>query len=195
MHAAVEFAAAVDQSERDREAQHNHILRLLDTGDKEVGSCRYREATLTYYSVFEPGLSGEQGLGLRRVAPIELYEKAASRLKLVASHYAEQLIERRCFLAAESHDGVIGVPRGALNLYLISNQYDVFTERALQYAMEELTTRNINRFLMSSVRARLDHLRSVQACAPLLSEEKQALKVLACFEAKLRAHSAHALFG
>ena len=187
MHAAVEFAPALGQEECDREAQRDHIVRLLNTGDEEVSSRRYAEATRAYYSVFQPGICGEPGVGLRRVAPIGLYETAAGRLRAVATQFAEQLIECRCFLAGESPDGAVGVPRGALNLYLISNQHDVFTERALQYAVEERATRNINRFLMSSVRARLSHLRHVDACAPLLSEEKEALNVLAEFEAKLRA--------
>ena len=188
MHAAVEFTTALGQEECDREAQQNHILRLLNTGDEEVDSCRYREATLTYYSIFEPRVYRQPSLGLRRVAPIELYEKAASRLRVVATQYAEKLVECRCFLAGESHDGVIGVPRSALNLYLISNQYDVFTRHALQYAEEEQTKRDIKRFLMSSVRARLSHLRFVEACAPLLSEEREAFDALADFEENLRAY-------
>lgn len=190
MHAAVEFTPPIDQANCDREAQRDHIVTLLDTGDEEFSAGRYAEATLTYYSIFQPLLCGDSGLGLRRVAPIELYENAARKLRAVATRYARQLIEHRCFLAGESPDGAVGAPRGALNLYLISNQHDVFTERALQYAVEELATRNINRFLMSSVRARLNHLRYVGDCAPLLSEEQEAFERLAGFEAKLRAHLA-----
>ena len=177
----------IDPPEGDREAQHSHILSLLKTGDDQARWRLYREATLTYYRIFEPGVQGRSSLGLRRVAPLELYEVAASKLRMVATQYAEKLVECGCFLAGESHDGIIGVPRGALNLYLISNQYEVFTRHALQYAAEEQTKRDIKRFLMSSVRARLSHLRHVDACAPLLSEEKEALNVLAEFEAKLRA--------
>lgn len=190
MNAAVDFASAVDQSERERERQRAHIVGLLKTGDEEAGSRRYAEATFTYYSVFQPGLRGEPGHGLWRVAPTALYQEAASKLRPVATRYAEQLIERRCFLAGESPDGAVGVPRGALNLYLISNQYEVFTKRALQYAAEEFTKRDIKRFLMSSVRARLDHLSNVQACATLLSEENEAFEALTNFEGKLRAHLA-----
>lgn len=188
MHAAAEFAPAIDQSERDRETQRDHIVRLLDTGDEEARSCLYAEATLTYYSIFQPGLCGEPSFGLRRVAPLELYEEAASRLRMVATKYAEQLIECRYFLAGESPDDLVGIPRGALNLYLISNQYEVFAKTALQFVAEELSKRNINRFLMSSVRARLDYLRSVRACTILLKEEQDALENLDNFESRLYAY-------
>jgi len=188
MHAAVESAPVPGQEERAREAQQNHIHRLLRIGKDQASRLRYREATLTYYSIFEPDLYDQPGLGLRRVAPLELYEKAASRLRVAATHYAEELAECGCLLAGDSHEGVIGVPRGALNLYLISNQYDLFTRHALQYAQEEQTKRDIKRFLMSSVRARLSHLRYVEACAPLLSEERQAFDALADFEADLCAY-------
>lgn len=190
MHAAVEITPPIDQSKCDREAQRDHIVMLLNTGDEEFCAGRYAEATLTYYSIFQPGLCTEPGFGIERVAPIELYEHAASRLRAVATRYAEQLIERGCLLAGESPDGAVGVPRGALNLYLISNRHNAFTECALRYAVDELATRNINRFLMSSVRARLSHLRHVGTCAPLLGEEKQAMEGLAGFEVKLRAHLA-----
>ena len=190
MHAAAEFAPAIDQSERYRETQRDHIVRLLDTGDEEAVSCLYAEATLTFYSIFQPGLCGEPSLGLRRVAPLELYEDAASKLRMVATKYAEQLIECRYFLAGESPDNLVGIPRGALNLYLISNQYEVFAKFALHYAAEEFGRRDIKRFLMSSVRARLSHLESVQRCATLLDEEQEAFPKLADFETKLHAHLA-----
>jgi len=177
-------------SASDREAQHHYILSLLKTGDDQARWRQYRKATLTYYKIFEPGVHGQSSLGLRRVAPLELYEIAASKLRMVATQYAQKLVECGCFLAGESHDGIIGVPRGALNLYLISNQYEVFTRHALQYAAEEQTKRDIKRFLMSSVRARLNHLRSVDACAPLMSEEKEAFDVLADFEVDLHAYLA-----
>ena len=180
----------IDPREGNREAQHNHILSLLKIGDAQASLRQYREATLTYYKIFEPGAHGQSSLGLQRVAPLELYETAASKLRVVATQYAEKLVECGCFLAGESHDGIIGVPRGALNLYLISNQYEVFTRHALRYAAEEQSKRDIKRFLVSSVRARLNHLRSVDACATLMSEEKEAFDVLADFEVGLRAHLA-----
>jgi len=187
MQATAKFAPDNDPTEADREAQYDCILKLLKIGDDQASWRQYREATLTYYSIFEPGVYEQSTLGLPRVAPIELYERAAGKLRVVASTYAEKLMERGCFLPAESHDGIIGLPRGALNLYLISNQYDVFTRHALQYAAGEQAKRNIKRFLMSSVRARLSHLRAVEARAPLLCEEIEAFEVLANFEASLRA--------
>lgn len=190
MRAAVELATAIDHVGCDRQTQRDHIVRLLDIGNEQARSCQYTNATSTYYSIFQPGQCDDCGLGLRRVAPIELYEEAASRLRVVANVYAEQLVKKRCFLAAESPGVGFGVPRGALNLYLISNQYDVFTKCALRYAARELQQRNINRFLMSSVRARLEQLRRVRACAPLLREEKVAFDILADFERHLHAYLA-----
>ena len=190
MQAVAELAFAVGPSDRDREVQNDHILKILSIGDGQTCSQQYREATFTYYSIFEPSMYGQSSLGLRRVAPIELYELAASKLRVVATRYAEKLLDCGCFLAGESHDGIIGVPRGALNLYLISNQYEVFTKHALDYAAEEQTTRDIKRFLMSSVRSRLNHLRSVDACAPLLNEEKDAFDVLSDFEVRLHRYLA-----
>jgi hypothetical protein len=187
MCAAVEFTLANDRSEDDRKAQLDHILSLLKIGDDHASRSLYREATFAYYSIFEPNMCDQTSFGLLRVAPLELYARAVSRLRVVANQYAEKLVDCGCFLAGESHDGIVGVPRGALNLYLISNQYDVFTQRALQYAEEEQAKRDIKRFLMSSVRVRLSHLRAVAACAPLLSEEKDAFAVLAGFEASLHA--------
>lgn len=151
---------------------------------------RYPEATLAYYSNFQPELCGAQAFGLRREAPLDLFQEAASKLRVVASRYAEELVERRCFLAGESPYGVTGVPRGALNLYLISNQHVVFTQHALQYALEERQKRNINRFLTSSVRARLLHLQNVSRCAPLLREEQESIRALSDFEQKLHARLA-----
>ncbi len=187
MHATIQITPAVDRSECDRESQCDHIARLLDGGEEEVSLGRYAEATLSYYSIFQPELCGTREFGLRRVAPMHLFEEAASRLRVVASRYAEELLERRCLLAGESPDGPIGVPRGALNLYLISNQHDVFTEQALQYAFEERRKRNINRFLASSVRARLFHLQNVSRCAPLLREERDSIRGLSGFEQKMHA--------
>ncbi len=187
MHATIQIAPPVDHSACDRARQCDHIERLLDAGDKEVSLGRYPEATLSYYSVFQPELCGAREFGLRRVASMDLFEEAASRLRVVASRYAEELLERRCLLAGESPDGPIGVPRGALNLYLISNQHEVFTEHALQYAFAERRTRNINRFLASSVRARLLHLQDVSQCAPLLREEQETIAGLAGFEQKMHA--------
>ena len=185
--AAVECTLTNDPSEEDWKAQRDHILKLVKMGDDHASRCLYREATFTYYSIFEPNLCDQSRFGLRRVAPLEVYAEAASRLRVVANQYAEKLVDCGCFLAGESRDGIIGLPRGALNLYLISNQYDVFTRRALQYAEGEQGKRDIKRFLMSSVRVRLSHLRNVAACAPLLSEEKDAFDVLAEFEASLHA--------
>lgn len=181
---------AIDHSEADRNTQRQRILELLRIGDDQASQRLYREATLTYYSIFDPSAYGQPGLGLTRLAPLEFYVAAATGLRAVATPYAEKLMECGCFLAGESHDGIIGVPRGALNLYLISNQYDVFTKHALQYAVEEQTRRDISRFLMSAVRARLEHLRHVDARAPLLSEERQAFDALADFKTSLHAYLA-----
>lgn len=185
MKATAEAMTAMESEESERAAQRDQILRLLKMGDAQAIEHRYPEATLTYYSIFDPDAYSLPSVQIDRVAPLELYEMAANRLKIVATRYAQKLIESGCYLAAESHDGIVGVPRGALNLYLISNQYDVFTWRALEYAAKEQARRNICRFLMSSVRARLERLRYVGARAPLLSVEKEAFDVLADFEARL----------
>lgn len=186
MHATVEIAPAIDASTCGRDTQRDHIVSLLKAGDEEVSLHRLPEATLAYYSIFQPALCEEPNPGLLRVAPVELYEEAASKLRRVATQYAEELIACRCFLAGECPGGAVGVPRGALNLYLISNQSESFTERAVQYAAEEMPTRNISRFLRSAVRARLEHLRNVRSCATLLNEEQEALEKLGDFEARLR---------
>jgi hypothetical protein len=190
MHAAAQSTAEITPSQCDREVQSDLILKLIDVGDKEAGMGKDAEATRTYYSIFQPDLHGDSAFGLHRVAPLELYTQAASKLRIVASRYAVRLVKSRCLLAGESTSGIVGVPRGALNLYLISNQFDVFEQFALHYAAEEFGRRDIKRFLMSSVRARLSHLKSVQGRATLLEEEQAAFSKLADFEARLHAHLA-----
>ncbi len=190
MHAAVQSTPEVDPAQCDREVQSDLVLKLINVADMEAGLGKDAEATRTYYSIFQPGLYGDSVFGLRRVAPIELYTQAARKLRVVASRYAVKLVTSRCFLAGDSTSGIVGVPRGALNLYLISNQFDVFAEFALHYAAEEFGRRDIKRFLMSSVRARLNHLKNVQDCATLLDEEQDAFSRLADFEARLHAHLA-----
>lgn len=187
MYAAIEIPPPDDLPARSRTKQGDLIAALLSAGEQEARLRLYPDATLTYYSVFRPGLRCEQKFGLHRIAPIDLFQEAANRLRAVASLYAEELVERRCMLAGESPEGPIGVPRGALNLYLISNQHQAFTEQALRYAVEERNARNISRFLMSSVRARLLHLQNVSRCAPLLGEEQESIDGLAGFERKLHA--------
>ncbi len=191
MRASVESAAQTDPKQSDRQVQSDRITRLINVGDKEAALGRNAEATCTYYSIFQPDLC-DRAIGLRRLAPIGLYAIAAGKLRAVARKYAAELIERDGYLAGESGSGIVGVPRGALNLYLISNQYDVFAELALEYAVAELPNRDISRFLMSSIRARLNHLEEIRACATLLEEEQMAFAVLAGFRAELQVQlSAH----
>lgn len=190
MHESAKSTHKLTQGQQGRGMKTDRIISLIHAGDQQAALGEDAEAICTYYTVFQPDLCIEPIFGLGRVAPIRLYGQAAKKLRLVASRHAEQLVDSGRFLAAESANGVVGVPRGALNLYLISNQYDVFAELALRYAAEELSRRDIKRFLMSSVRARLDHLHKVQACATLLEEEQNAFAKLADFEARLQAHLA-----
>lgn len=171
----------------DPAVQREFIDRMLDKGDREANSKQYHEATHSYYSIFQPSISNNPEIGLKRIVPISLYDTAAVKLRATATKCAERLVEKGCFLPDDSLAGVIGLPRGALNLYLISNQYDVFTECALQFAAEKFPQRNVKRFLMSSVRARLNNLRNVGVCAPLLAEEAEAFDTLAVFETRLHA--------
>lgn len=190
MLAAVEPESTQDPSKLDREASSGRIVRLISVGDREAALGNNAQATCTYYSIFQPGLCDDPSIGLRRLAPLGLYEVAAGKLRAVAGRYAEQLIEHGCYLPEETASGIIGVPRGALNLYLISNQYERFAETALELAVEQWPKRHINRFLMSLIRARLNHLEKVRACATLLEEEQTACIKLATFEARLQAHLA-----
>ena len=190
MYATAQSTIEVDTAHCDRQVQSDFIFKLIYVGDREAELGKDADATRTYYRIFQPDLYGDSVLGLRRIAPIELYAQAAKKLRVVANRYAVKLVTSRCFLAGDSPSGTVGVPRGALNLYLISNQYDVFAEFALDCAADEYGRRNIKRFLMSSVRARLSHLKSVQSCATLLEEEQDAFLKLADFEARLHAHLA-----
>ncbi|MGB5256340.1 MAG: hypothetical protein WBN07_04760 [Woeseiaceae bacterium] len=190
MRDSTQSTAEISPVRCERTVQAELILKLINIGDKEAGLGRDAEATRTYYSIFQPELIGVTALGLHRVAPIELYVQAANKLRAVASRFAVKLVKSRCLLPGDSTSGIVGVPRGALNLYLISNQFDVFAEFALHYAAEEFGRRDIKRFLMSSVRARLSHLESVQRCATLLDEEQEVFPKLADFETRLHAHLA-----
>lgn len=190
MNAVAQQAIEINPEEYDRTVQSDFLLKLIHVGDKEAELGRDAEATRTYYSIFQPDLCGDSVLGLRRAAPMELYAQAAQKLRAVASRYAVKLVESGCFLAGDSTSGIIGVPRGALNLYLISNQYDVFVDAALHCAAEEFGRRDIKRFLMSSIRARLNHLENVEARATLLGEEQEAFPKLADFEVRLHAYLA-----
>lgn len=190
MHATTQSTVETDPAPCDRKVQSDLILKLIHIGDEEASRGKDAEATRSYYSIFQPDLYGDSAFGLQREAPLELYAQAAKKLRMVASRYAVQLATKGCFLAGDSTCGIAGVPSGALNLYLISNQFDAFAELALHHAAEEFGRRDIRRFLMSSVRARLSHLKSVQDHATLLEEEQDAFLKLADFEARLHGHLA-----
>ena len=190
----------MDERESSRQVQARIMPDRITEGDKLAGEGELDAAVEAYAGVF----SGYQYAGFyasaSRCLPMEFYQGAADKLRAVASELAEQR-RTKGYLLDEPHEYGGDYQRGALRLYLTSNQYDLFVNHATSYAESELLQRDIDGALVGLVESRLDELQRarelgteahyrqyVNDLTPLLDEELAAFDKLAGFEEQLTAH-------
>ena len=192
----------MDERESERQVQARIKPEFMAKGDKLAGEGKLAAAVEAYTGVF----GGHWYVGFysdnRRCLSVDFYQGVADKLRVVASELAEQR-RAKGYLLDESPEYGGDVQRGALRLYLISNQYDLFVDHAISYAESELLQRDIDGTLVGLVENRLDELEStreigteahnrqyVNDLTPLLDEELAAFDRLARFEEQLTAHLA-----
>ena len=192
----------MDERESERQVQARIKPGFIAEGDKLAGEGKLAAAVEAYTGVF----GGHWYVGFysdaRRCLSMDFYQGATDKLRVVASELAEQR-RTKGYLLDESPEYGGDIQRGALRLYLISNQYDLFVNHAISYAESELLQRDIHGELVGLVKNRLDELQRtremgteahyrqyVNDLTPLLDEELAAFDKLARFEEQLRAHLA-----
>ena len=192
----------INERESERQVQARIKPGFIAEGDRLAGEGKLAAAVEAYSGVF----GGHWYVGFysdnRRCLPMDFYQGAADKLRAVASELAEQR-RTKGYLLDESPEYGGDIQRGALRLYLISNQYDRFVNHAISYAESELLQRDIDSTLVGLVKNRLDELERtreigteahnrqyVDDLTPLLDEELAAFDKLARFEERLTAHLA-----
>ena len=179
MQAALESRQAAERIDARQLVESRRVARLIEIGDRHAQHGRLAGAIDSYCGVLQPGDGGD------RLARPELYAAASRKLKFVAAGFAQQMLRRDCYLCDDTAtDGAV-VARGALHLYLISNQYAAFVERSLKFAARQFAKQNTKRFLMSMVRKRLSDLATLNRNAFLVPAEAAAFSDLADYEEKL----------
>lgn len=190
----------IEDRESARQVQARIKPDLIGEGDQLAGEGKLAEAVEAYAGAFGGYWYVGFYSGAERCLPMEFYQKAADKLRVVASELAEQRTTKG-YLLDESHEYGGDFQRGALGLYLTSNQYDSFVREAFAYADAEFLERDIDGHLIGMVRARLNELEEyrnaaskrvgyVDDRAPLLDEELAAFSKLAGFDEKLAARFA-----
>ncbi|MGB5625487.1 MAG: hypothetical protein WBM61_07140 [Woeseiaceae bacterium] len=190
----------LDERESARQVQARIKPGFIAEGDKLAGEGKLAAAAEAYAGVFGGYWYAGFYADARRCLSAGFYQGAADKLRVVASELAEQR-RTQGHLLDESHEYDGDIQRGALRLYLASNQYDLFVKHAISYAESELLQRDIDSALVSLVENRLDELERtrqigtethnrqyVNDLTPLLDEELAAFDTLAGFEEQLRAH-------
>lgn len=190
----------IDERESARQVQARVKPGVIAEGDRLAGEGKLAEAVEAYAGAFGGywyvGFYSDAG----RCLPMSFYRKAADKLRVVASELAEQRTTKG-HLLDESHEYGGDFQRGALRLYLTSNQYDSFVREAFAYADAEFLERDIDEQLIGMVRGRLSELEQYRNAAsdrvgyvddrtPLLDEELAAFTKLAGFDEKLAARFA-----
>jgi hypothetical protein len=193
----------LDERESKRQVQARVIPEGVAIGDKLVEDGKLAEAADVYYDLLFGGFWDKGVLhGSGRCLSIDKYQQIADKLRAVVLRLAPRHLEKGYFLD-ERHSYGGPVERGALRLFLDSNQYDVYIERAYEYAVSELQEGDIDSTLAGMVNRRLEDLERTRNTnidleahgyqndlTPLLDEELAAFDKLANFEEKLRAHLA-----
>jgi hypothetical protein len=190
----------MDERESERQVQARIKPGFIAEGDKLAGEGKLAAAVEAYTGVFGGHWYAGFYADNRRCLSMDFYQGVADKLRVVASELAEQR-RTQGHLLDESHEYGGDIQRGALRLYLASNQYDLFVNHAISYAESELLQRDIESALVSLVENRLDELERtrqigteahnrqyVNDLTPLLDEELAAFDTLAKFEEQLRAH-------
>ena len=192
----------MDERESERQVQTRIKPGFIAEGDKLAGEGKLAAAVEAYAGVF----AGHWYVGFysdaRRCLSMDFYQTATDKLRVVASELAQQR-RTQGHLLDESHEHGGDIQRGALRLYLMSNQYGLFVNHAISYAESELLQRDIDGTLVGLVKNRLDELERtreigteayygqyVNDLTPLLDEELVAFDKLARFEEQLTAHLA-----
>ncbi|MGB5448508.1 MAG: hypothetical protein WBM80_06250 [Woeseiaceae bacterium] len=198
---APEFPMPMDERESARQVQARLMSSLIAEGDKKAGAGKLAAAVEAYGGVFRGYRYAGVPFNASRCLPMDFYQGAADKLHATASELAKQR-RAKGYLLDERHENG-DIRRGALKLYLTSNQYDDFVNHAISYAKSELLQRDIDGELVGLVKNRLDELKRtresgteahyrqyVNDLTPLLDEELAAFDKLAGFEEQLRAHLA-----
>jgi len=198
---AAEYPIPMDERESERQVQARIKPEFVADADKLASDGELAAAVDVYAKVFS-GFS-YRGLffGNYRCLPTSFYEDAADRVRSAATELAAQRMSRGYFLD-ERHEYGGDTRDGALWLFLVSNQYDAFTEHAFDYATSEIRERDIDHELGDMVQRRLtalDRMRQYDSTAwrdleddstQMLDAELAAFDKLADFDARLRAHLA-----
>lgn len=196
-----EHPIPIDERESDRQVQARLLPSFVTEGDKLASAGNLVKAAEVYVKVLSGNFSYRGTYpGHARCLPTDFYQEVADKLRAVASQLAEQR-EANGYLLDEIHQYGGVLHHGALSLYLISNQYDIFVDQAIAYAESELRERDIDRELNSIVQRRLYDLRMkrklstrgrneqyVNDLTPLLDSELAAFDKLSDFGARLAAH-------
>lgn len=197
-----EYPVPMAERESDRQVQAHVLPGFVADGDRLAGQGRLADAVASYARVFSGFQYKGTYPGNSRCLSKDFYQEVADKLRAVASRLAEQR-SAKGYMLDESHEYGGEFQRGALRLYLTSNQYDEFVSKAFAYAASELRERDIDRELAGLVNNRLDELRRqrergteahnrglVNDLTPLLDEELAAFDQLSDFEARLAVHLA-----
>ncbi len=195
-----EHPIPIDERESARQVQARIMPAFVAEGDKLAGEGELAAAQEAYAGVFGGYTYAGTYFDTGRCLSMDFYQGAADKLRNVATELAKQR-KAKGYLLDESRDYGVGFQRGALRLYLTSNQYDEFIEQAIAYAESELMQRDIDRDLVSLVDNRLEKLYRmreigteahnrdyVNDLTPLLDEELAAFDKLGDFEERLLAH-------
>jgi len=200
---AGEYPIPMEEREGDRQVQGRVLPGFVAEGDKLLDEGNQAAAMDAYAKVFAGYFYYKNVMfGPSRCLPMDFYQNAADKLRAAASELAEQR-RTKGYLLKEWHENGDDTRRGALELYLISNQYDLFVNHAISYAESELLQQDIDGELVGLVKSRLDKLERIRESGteahyrqyvndltPLLDEELAAFDKLARFEEQLRARLA-----
>lgn len=190
-------------TENQRVVKTRILGEYIEYGDAALARNRMTDAVYYYSRVFQPFAYKRWNYTAERCASQSLYREAADKLGDVARRLAAEDLSRGHYLPGESRNELKGQPGGALNLFLISNDYDAFIKHSFDYAARELRERDIQDKLRGLAEQRLRVLQSARDHAasyhhadlqddtlPLLDVELAAFDQLQDFGARLAAHLA-----
>ncbi len=195
---SVEMGVPMDQRESIRTAQSRIVPEILSKADALAEAGQLSKSVDAYFSVFQgQKYNVSHWTGFQRCLSASVYQRAANGLRTVASELANQLMKQGVY---EGRSGPNNGP-AALRLLLMSNQYDAFERHAFEYAVKELSKRDVDpTYLAQSRLNELEQTREAGAgyaaselvndLTPLLDEELAVFDKLPGFESRLQAHLA-----
>jgi len=200
---AAEHPLPMDERESNRQVQARVVSEGVASGDRLVEEGKLAEAADVYWNLLNRGFQ-DRGINYapRRCLSSDKYQRIANKVRDVVSRLAPRRMEKGYFLDERQSYGD-SIERGALRLFLVSNQYDLYIDYAYEYAVNELQERDIYGELAGMVNRRREDLERIRDSGtvyeaqgfqndqtPLLDEELAAFDKLANFEEKLKAHLA-----